>query len=111
MHKLVIFVCSCWLLVGSQNAHSALPLSVRPFSAATVNDFLLACKIHPNTCIDEVGSALLHKINFNSEPEICPTSVDYAAAVPRWLSAHPETSQMQTEDGIYLALKTLYPCA
>jgi len=112
MRKFIIFSCSSLplLLLVAQNAYSASPSDVRPFSAVTVGDYLAACKIHPNTCISEVGTALMNKTNFAGAPTICLQSVDYAVPVPKWLSSHPDTRQMPTEDGIYLALKSLYPC-
>ena len=109
MRKFMKFGCSLILLLVTQSAYTA-PFSFRPFSAVTVNDYLAACTIHQNTCISEVGTALLDKIHYEAAPEICLSSVDYAAAVPKWLGDHPETFKMPTEDGIYLALKTLYPC-
>jgi hypothetical protein len=103
------FGCSLILLLMTQSAYTA-PYSFRPFSAVTVNDYLAACTIHQNTCISEVGTALLNKIDYEAPPKICISSVDYVAAVPKCLDDHPETSKMPTEDGIYFALKTLYPC-
>ena len=41
---------------------------------------------------------------------ICLPSLDYGKPVPAWLTSHAETHAMPTEDGIYLALKSLYPC-
>jgi hypothetical protein len=110
MRKVLVFGFSSILLLTIQSAYTA-PTSFRPFSAVTVSDYLAACTIHQNTCISEVGTALLNKIEFDAPSQICLPSVDYAAAVPKWLSNHPETSEMPTEDGIYLALKTLYPCS
>ena len=82
--------------------------SVSVFSAPTVNDFLIACRTDQGGCVDEVGSALMDK--FQYQGDICLPGVDYASAVPGWLSSHDQTHAMRTEDGIYLALKSLYPC-
>jgi hypothetical protein len=82
------------------------PLS--PYSAATVNDFLVACRADPADCTNEVGSAEMDKFQFDGS--LCLPSIDYAKPVPGWLETHTETHAMRTEDGIYLALKTLYPC-
>jgi len=85
---------------------SAPPLS--PYSAPTVNEFLTACRTDPADCVNEVGSAEMAKFQFDGS--LCLPSVDYAKPVPDWLQAHAETHAMPTEDGIYLALKSLYPC-
>jgi hypothetical protein len=82
--------------------------SVSVFSAPTVNDFLVACRTDQGGCVDEVGSALMDK--FQYQGDICLPAVDYASAVPGWLASHNETHAMPTEDGIYIALKALYPC-
>ena len=80
------------------------------FSAATVNDFLTACRASQNNCQDAVGTALLEKAGHSGNADICLPSLDYAKAVPGWLTAHPETHAMKTNDGVYLALQKLYPC-
>ena len=73
-----------------------------------MREFLAACKTDSADCINEVGSAEMDKFEYNGT--LCLPSVDYAQPVPQWLTAHPDTLAMPTEDGIYLALKTLYPC-
>ncbi len=95
-------VSPCW----SQSSPSPLPYSA--FSAPTVNDFLVACRTDQSACINEVGSAIMNKFEFGGV--ICLPSEDYGKPVPAWLTAHAETHGMPTEDGIYLAVKSLYPC-
>ena len=80
------------------------------FSASTVRDFLAACRADQSGCKDAVGGALMDKMTFDGRADICLQSVDYGAAVPQWLSAHPQMATMAAEDGIYAALKALYPC-
>lgn len=92
----------------SQAQPAASVLTTSPFVAATVNDFLVACRGDRSACTDEVGSAMMDKFQFQGD--ICLPSPDYADAVPGWLSAHAETYTLPTEDGIYLALKSLYRC-
>ena len=80
------------------------------YATATVKDFLAACKSDQSSCIDEVGSALMDKMVLDGKNSICIETVNYGAAVPGWLIAHPQTASMPTEDGIYTALRALYPC-
>ena len=119
MHKLVVLACLALLLPGVSRAYAAppelpVPASVYSapsiFSALTIDDFLIACRGDQTSCADEVGSALMDKMTFDGTANICLPSTDYAEAVPEWLSSHPETYKMPTEDGIYLTLKKLYPC-
>lgn len=103
-----LFLISACGAAAAQTAPAADQAPVSVFSAPTVGEFLVACKADQGGCIDEVGSALMDKFQFQGD--ICLPSVDYANAVPVWLGSHDQTHSMATEDGIYLALKTLYPC-
>ena len=118
-HKLKVLACAALLLLVVNRAYSApnefparLPVYSGPstYSAPTVNDFLIACRSDQSGCADEVGSALMDKMISDGTANICLSSTDYAAAVPEWLSSHPETHNLPTEDGIYLSLRKLYPC-
>jgi hypothetical protein len=80
------------------------------YASATVKDFVAACKIDKSSCINEVGSALMDKMVLDGNSSICIDQVNYGAAVPDWLAAHPQTAAMKTGDGIYAALRALYPC-
>jgi hypothetical protein len=113
MHKLMVLACGALLLPVVNPAYSApnaFPARLPSYSAPTVNDFLTVCRSDQSGCADEVGAALMNKIIFDGTANICLSSMDYAAAVPEWLSSHPETHNMPMEDGIYLTLKKLYPC-
>jgi hypothetical protein len=112
---IALFLISACGAAFAQSASSAAkpeplvdqaPVSV--FSAPTVSEYLAACKTDQGGCIDEVGSALMDKFQFRGD--ICLPSVNYADAVPGWLDSHNQTYAMASEDGIYLALKSLYPC-
>ena len=81
------------------------------YGAATVGAFLAACRGDQGGCMDEVGTALMDKMDYSGTSRVCISSPDYGQPVPAWLSAHPQTANMPTEDGIYLAIETLYPCA
>jgi hypothetical protein len=95
------------LLLSTGAVYAVDPPS--PAGVATVNDFLATCHLNQNSCSTAVGTALL--INMGTGPgAICLQSPDYAARVPAWLAAHPQTSLMTADDGIYMALKALYPC-
>jgi len=119
MFKPGIIACGLFLLMAESHAYSAPAQSSLSsagqfapsiFSAPTVGDFLNACRSDQSGCADEVGTALLDKMTLDGTAAVCLPSPDYATAVPGWLNAHPETHGMPTEDGIYLTLKTLYPC-
>lgn len=87
-----------------------LGATLSPYSAANVSDFLAACRADQNACVAEVGNALMNKIRLDGTSGICISSTDYAAKVPTWLGAHQDTFKMPPEEGIYLALQSLYPC-
>ena len=107
MRKLGLVSSIMLLLAGHAYAQPAAS-PVSPFSAPTINDFLIACRTDQSGCIEEVGSAMMQEFDYSGD--ICLPSVDYAQAVPGWLSSHPETHAMPTKDGIYLAVKSLYKC-
>jgi len=110
----LILISACCVAAAQTASSAAKPVPsadeapVSVFSAPTVSGFLAACKADQGGCIDEVGSALMDKFQFQGD--ICLPSVDYANGVPAWLASHDQTHGMATEDGIYLALKSLYPC-
>ena len=98
------------LTLTASSAHSATSPSLFPFYAVTVKDYLEACKIHHDTCSLEVGTALMDKINVPGVAKVCLDSGYHVHAILDWLSLHPETQQLTTGDGIYLAAKSLYQC-
>jgi hypothetical protein len=80
------------------------------YTAATVNDFLAACRADQAGCMAQIGSAFLTHMNDDGDDTVCLNDVNYGRPVPAWLDSHPETHTMPTENGIYLALQKLYPC-
>ncbi len=86
------------------------PAAVSPLSAKTAGEFAKACVNDNSSCADVIGMSLMDKINFARTSRICLPGTDYAPDVERWLTAHPETASMSTEDGIFLALQTIYAC-
>jgi len=106
-HEIPAVMCLLFLLSPAAAADYTVPPS--PFGAATVNDFLTACAVSQNSCSAAVGTALL--VNMGTSPGvICLQSPEYALPIPVWLAAHPETAGMTAQDGIYVALKAVYPC-
>jgi hypothetical protein len=98
------------LTLTTPSAYSETPTSLEPYSAVTVKEYLATCKIHIDSCSLEVGNALMNKIDFRDTAQVCLNSGYDAHAILDWLVSHPETHQMPTEDGIYLAMRSLYPC-
>ena len=86
------------------------PPSLLPYAARTAGEFAQLCSRGEASCADVIGETLMDKISFSPTSGLCLPSVDYTQNVAAWLRAHPETAKMATEDGIYLALKALYPC-
>jgi len=54
--------------------------------------------------------AVLNKLLTKDAKSICITDVHPQKPVMAWLTAHPETHAMPTEDGLYTAYENLYPC-
>ena len=110
MRKSMILSCSMILLSMATSAYAAPPLPSSPYMATTVKDFVAACLIDEGGCANRVGNVLMNKIDFFPVSHICISSPDYAEGLLKWLGDHPETASMKTEDGIYLALETVYTC-
>ena len=98
------------LTLVAPSAYSETLTSPEPFSAVTVKDYLATCIIHNDTCALEVGNALIDKIDLRGASQVCLNSGYDAHEILDWLISHPETHGMPTEDGIYLAMRSLYPC-
>ena len=98
------------LTLETTSAGSASPSSLRPYSAAVVEDYIAACKFHPDGCAFEIGEALMNKIELRGPAKVCLVSGYEEHVILDWLVSHPDTHQMPTQDGIYLAMKSIYPC-
>ncbi len=81
-----------------------------PFEAATVKVFLEGCGRDMSQCDFKVRMALLDKLAGKDAVSVCLKGAHYQQPVIDWLKAHPETGAMATEDGIYAAFRSLYPC-
>ena len=98
------------VVLFAHGASAMPPSSLKPFTAATVRDYLSACKMHHDTCALEVGSALVDKLDYKGVAQVCLASGFDPNAVIAWLGSHQEVQQLPRQDGIYLALKSLYAC-
>jgi hypothetical protein len=110
-----VFLTAVMMLVApsayaAARISTTAPVSPLPTSAATVSDYLIACEVHQDTCSLKVGNALVDKIDLQGTAQLCLDSGYDVNAILKWLSSHPDTHQMPTEDGIYVAMKSLYPC-
>lgn len=81
-----------------------------PFEAPSVREFLAACGHDMSQCDFEIRTALLDKLHEPGAISICLKGAHYQAPVIAWLEDHSESWSMATEDGIYAAVKNLYPC-
>ena len=81
-----------------------------PSEAATVRDFLASCDRNVSQCEHTMRMAVLNKLLTKDAKSICITDVHPQKPVMAWLTAHPETHAMATEDGLYTAYESLYPC-
>lgn len=81
-----------------------------PFEAATVSDFLATCDRDTSQCDFKLRLTLLDKLNTRDATSVCLKGAHTHEPVIAWLKAHPETHPMATEDGIYTAYRSLYPC-
>ncbi|MDB5740053.1 MAG: hypothetical protein JWP16_1093 [Alphaproteobacteria bacterium] len=81
-----------------------------PVGAATVKVFLAGCRRDQGGCALAIGSVLLDRTNFTGPSAFCLRTTDYVGPLTRWLTDNPATAQMSPNEGIFLALKTVYPC-
>jgi hypothetical protein len=80
------------------------------YASANIGQFLIVCGNDQGGCADEVGNALIDKMQFDGTANICLPGPDYPVGALKYLNAHPEMRSMPTEDGIYQALRTVYSC-
>jgi len=99
---------SLFLLAGAAAAEAQQRDA--PFEAATVNQFLASCDRDMSQCDFKIRLALLDKLPAADATSVCMKGAHFQEPVIAWLKAHPETWTMETEDGIYVAFKGLYPC-
>jgi len=103
-------------LVGCLLALSALPARAADEAPPQIGTFLSYCKSDSKGCADKIsGISFAMLVTSPIDHKWCPTKeaddVDVLAPkVVQWLTAHPETNDMKTNDGIQLALSQLYPC-
>ena len=90
-------------------ARAATPQDA-PFESPTVRDFLGACTRDMSQCDYEIRAVLLDKLHARDATSVCLKGAHYQQAVISWLQDHSETWPMATEDGVYAAFRSLYPC-
>lgn len=110
MRKYKALFCSGFWLFTGPSAYSATQASATIFDAKDVGSYLAACRADEGGCEAEVLDALMDKMSFSVASNICLDTQEFAKPAIEWLKAHPETRAMPTEDGIFLSLKTNFPC-
>jgi hypothetical protein len=111
----VILLLALGVCLGSAQAEAvpregSLPASARPLTAKTAGEFATDCLSDETDCASVIGKSLMDNMELARALDICLPGADYAHGVVIWLNAHPEAAPMRTEDGIFLALKTIYAC-
>lgn len=106
MRRYVLILCVT-VIAGAAQAQVQ---QEAPFEAATVREFLAACDRDTSQCSFKLRMALLDNLTSRGATSICIKDAHTQAPVIAWLNAHPEIQNMATEDGIYAAYKSLYPC-
>ena len=86
------------------------PWRKSPSDAPTVSEFIATCDGDVFQCEYKMRNAVLNNINKKDAQSICIKDDHPRQPVIAWLKAHPETHKMPTEDGLYEAYKSLYPC-
>ena len=81
------------------------------YEAKSVQQFLTVCNRDVSQCDLEISATLLDKLDTPGATSVCMTKAKYEEPVIAWLKDHSESWPMPTEDGIYTAFKTLYPCS
>jgi hypothetical protein len=109
--RLLATVMGCWLLLLSgmiSNAAALEPAS--PVGAATIKVFLAGCQRDQGGCALAIGSVLLDRMNFTGPSAFCLRTTNYVGPLTGWLTNNPATAPMSPDEGIFLALKAVYPC-
>ena len=81
-----------------------------PYAAVTAGQFATTCEHDEASCAGRVGNVLMSRILTSPNTHICVPGISYASSVGPWLKNHPDAANMSADDGIYLALITLYKC-
>jgi hypothetical protein len=108
----LFYVAFC--ILGSSSVSGAATQDaaqqMSPSEAATVSEFVASCDHDVFQCESRMRMAVLDKVITKDATSICIKDVHPQKPVIAWLRAHPETYKMATEDGLYTAYKSLYPC-
>ncbi len=105
MRSFILPACAAFFLAA------ILPASAQPAPAAqpTVGQLLASCTTNAQACPNAVSTVVL---NNDGSLHYCVAATldDYTRPVTDWLKAHPEDANMRQDDGIKLALSTVYAC-
>jgi hypothetical protein len=122
MHRTLILACVVQVLfLMTAHAANVPPAALSnaprfsespnsPYAATTSSQFAADCGLDQASCLAMIGNILMDRIEFSPTSHICLPGITYGDAVAPWLRAHPETSNMSVEDGVFLAITTLYKC-
>jgi hypothetical protein len=110
MFRTSLFFWSLATVMSISSSYAGSRVQMAPSETSTVEQFLTACNGNTMLCDDEVRGTFLNKFDLSKTPEICITGAHFQSSVLEWLRAHPEMHQLEREEGIYTAYKTLYPC-
>jgi hypothetical protein len=108
MRKSIVFCCLVILLL----AMSVRADAANPGEASSVGEFLADCQQDRTEC-DNFEAAIAVTMGSEEPAPFClpaPTPDSVWKSIFDWLVAHSETHSMSWADGVYLAMKTLYPC-
>ncbi|HWU56606.1 MAG TPA: hypothetical protein VN175_13945 [Rhizomicrobium sp.] len=108
--RLLISLVTCCALASGPAAAQNAAQQKPPSEAATISEFIASCDQNSSQCEYKMRMAALNKINTRGAVSICLTDDHPQKPVIAWLKAHPETHAMATDDGLYTAYKSLYPC-
>jgi hypothetical protein len=107
LRSLLVF---CFTLMARAATAQNATFQDAPFEALTVDDFLASCGRDTSQCEFKLRLTLLDKLNVSGESSVCLKDVHTREPVITWLKTHPETHALPTEDGIFAAYRSLYPC-
>src|SRR5579859_6296588 len=108
--KFLVLPFILFLAAPAAAATPNAPQLTTAYDAKSVQQFLSVCNRDMSQCDLEISTALLDKLDAPDATSICMTKAKYEEPVVTWLKDHSESWPMPTEDGIYTAFKTLYPC-
>ena len=110
---LILMAAPAAAQTASQSIKTDTTASVRDtaYDTTSVQQFLTVCNNDTaHQCGLEISAALLDKLDARNATSVCMANGHYEKPVVTWLKDHSDSWSMPTEDGIYAAFKSLYPC-